>query len=85
MPRMIWSPEALADVQRLYRFLAKKNPDAARRAASAIRDGMPILALHRSRDLLMRWHTMILNANLLPTGAQNGTMLIRAYHLGKTL
>ena len=44
MPRLIWSPEALADVQRLYRFLAEKNPDAARRAASAIRDGMRIVA-----------------------------------------
>lgn len=46
MPRLIWSPEALADVQRLYRFLAEKNPDAARRAASAIRDGMRIVADH---------------------------------------
>jgi plasmid stabilization system protein ParE len=46
VPRLIWSPEALADVQRLYRFLAKKNPDAARRAASAIRDGMQIIADH---------------------------------------
>nr|WP_216859537.1 type II toxin-antitoxin system RelE/ParE family toxin [Sulfitobacter aestuariivivens] len=43
---MIWSPEALEDVQRLYRFLAEKNPDAARRAASAIRDGMKIVADH---------------------------------------
>ena len=46
MPQLIWSPEALADVQRLYRFLAEKNPDAARRAASAIRDGMQIIADH---------------------------------------
>ncbi|WP_299031467.1 type II toxin-antitoxin system RelE/ParE family toxin [uncultured Sulfitobacter sp.] len=46
MPRLIWSPEALADVQRLYRFLVDKNPDAARRAASAIRDGMQIIADH---------------------------------------
>lgn len=46
MPRLIWSPEALADVQRLYRFLAEKNPDAARRAAAAIRDGMQIVADH---------------------------------------
>jgi len=46
VPRLIWSPEALADVQRLYRFLASKNPDAARRAASAIRDGMQIVADH---------------------------------------
>ena len=46
MPRLIWSPEALADVLRLYRFLAEKSPDAARRAASAIRDGMQIVADH---------------------------------------
>lgn len=46
MPRLIWPPEALADVQRLYRFLAKKSPDAARRAAGAIRDGMQIIADH---------------------------------------
>lgn len=46
MPRLIWSPEALADVQRLYRFLADKSPEAARRAAGAIRDGMQIVADH---------------------------------------
>jgi len=46
LPRLIWSPEALSDVQRLYRFLAEKNPDAARRAANAIRAGMQIIADH---------------------------------------
>ena len=46
MPSLIWSPEALADVQRLYRFLAEKNTDAARRAAQTIRDGMQIIADH---------------------------------------
>lgn len=46
MSQLIWSPEALADIQRLYRFLAEKNPDAARRAASAIRDGMQTIADH---------------------------------------
>jgi plasmid stabilization system protein ParE len=34
----------LADVQRLYRFLAPKDTDAAKRAAQAIRDGVSILA-----------------------------------------
>lgn len=37
MPRLIWSPAALLDVQRLYRFLAPKNLDAARRAVKLIR------------------------------------------------
>ena len=43
MPQLIWSPAALRDVERLYRFLADKNPDAARRAARSIREGMNIL------------------------------------------
>ena len=42
---MIWSPAALHDVQRLYRFLAEKNADAAKRAVKTIRDGMKIIAL----------------------------------------
>ena len=45
MPRLIWSPAALRDVQRLYRFLAEKNPEAASRAVKAIRDAMKIIAL----------------------------------------
>jgi plasmid stabilization system protein ParE len=44
VPRLIWTPEALSDVQRLYRFLAPKNGDAAQRAVQAIRAGVKILA-----------------------------------------
>ncbi|HSH48496.1 MAG TPA: type II toxin-antitoxin system RelE/ParE family toxin [Halomonas sp.] len=44
MPSLRWTPAALADVQRLYRFLAPENPDAARRAVQAIRTGVRILA-----------------------------------------
>ncbi|GAC1354410.1 MAG: type II toxin-antitoxin system RelE/ParE family toxin [Variovorax sp.] len=43
MPRLIWSPAALRDVQRLYRFLAEKNPEAAKRAVKAIRAGMKVI------------------------------------------
>lgn len=43
MPRLIWSPPALLDVQRLYRFLAGKNVDAARRAVQAMRQGVKVL------------------------------------------
>ncbi len=46
MPRLIWSPSALRDVQRLYRFLAGKDVSAATRAAAAIRGGVKILAAH---------------------------------------
>lgn len=48
MPRLIWTRPALADVQRLYRFLARKDADAARRAVKAIRAGVLILA-HQPR------------------------------------
>jgi len=44
MPRVIWAPSALLDVQRLYRFLATKNIEAAKQAAKAIRAGMRIIA-----------------------------------------
>lgn len=45
MPRLIWSPPALLDVQRLYRFLAGKNTEAAKRGVKAIREGVKIIAL----------------------------------------
>ena len=44
MPRLIWSPAALLDLQRLYRFLAERNMDAAKRAVQAIRQGMRVIA-----------------------------------------
>ena len=43
MSRLIWSPPALQDVQRAYRFLAPKNLDAAKRAVKAIRLGVRVL------------------------------------------
>ena len=45
MPRLIWSPSALRDTQRLYRFSADKNINAAKRAIRAIREGVRILEL----------------------------------------
>jgi plasmid stabilization system protein ParE len=43
MPRLIWSQPALLGVQRLYRFLATKNIDAAKRAIQAVRQGVAVL------------------------------------------
>jgi len=43
MSRLIWSPAALLDVQRLYRFLAAKNIEAAKRAVTAMRQGVRVL------------------------------------------
>jgi plasmid stabilization system protein ParE len=44
VPHLIWTPRALADVQRLYRFLSLKDTNAARQAVKAIRGGIKILA-----------------------------------------
>ena len=44
MPRLIWSPFALRDVQRIYRFLDERNADAARRAVKAIQDGVRVIS-----------------------------------------
>ncbi len=43
MPQVIFSPAAIRDLQRLRDFLRPKNPDAARRAGEAIRQGVRIL------------------------------------------
>ena len=36
MPKVVWLPEALQDVARLYEFLAEKSPEAACKAADRI-------------------------------------------------
>jgi plasmid stabilization system protein ParE len=46
MARVIWTRAALHDVARLHRFLAPKNPDAARRAVRTIRQSVKALATH---------------------------------------
>ncbi|MFA7398991.1 MAG: type II toxin-antitoxin system RelE/ParE family toxin [Sideroxydans sp.] len=46
MSRVIWAPQALADVHRVYRFLESKNPLAAKEAVKAIRQSVTILVQH---------------------------------------
>ena len=46
MPRLIWTPEALRDIQGCYRFLAPKNQAAASKAVRSIREGMRVVAEH---------------------------------------
>lgn len=46
MPQLIFAPQAIRDLQPLRDFLHSKNPDAARRAAVAIRQGLRLLAEH---------------------------------------
>ena len=46
MPPLIWTEAALANVRRLYRFLAETNLAAAKRAVKVIRDGVGVLAAH---------------------------------------
>lgn len=44
MPRLIWTPDALADVQRLHRWLLPRDAETASRAVAAIRAGVRVLA-----------------------------------------
>lgn len=46
MPRLIWTPQALRDVERLHEFLVGKDRGAAMRAVRAIRQGVQVLARH---------------------------------------
>jgi plasmid stabilization system protein ParE len=43
LARLIWTRRALRDIARLHRFLAPKDPNAARRAIRAIRQGVKVL------------------------------------------
>jgi len=45
MPQLIWSPQALLDVHRLYRLLVLKHQDSVKRAVTAIRQGVKVLSL----------------------------------------
>ena len=44
--QVIYSRNGLANLDRLYRFLAEKNPDAATRAIRTIRDKIKFLSRH---------------------------------------
>ena len=44
MPSLSWTPQALSDIQRLYRFLALRDLNAARNAIKEIRNSIKILA-----------------------------------------
>ena len=44
MRQVTFAPAAIRDLQRIRDFLRPKNPDAARRAGEAIRQGVRILA-----------------------------------------
>jgi plasmid stabilization system protein ParE len=36
MPTVVWTPAAVADVERQYRYLEPRDPDAAKRAIQAV-------------------------------------------------
>ncbi|ARC36885.1 type II toxin-antitoxin system RelE/ParE family toxin [Paracoccus yeei] len=46
MPRVIFAPAAVRELQRLRDFLRTRSLDAARRAGEAIRQGVAILGTH---------------------------------------
>lgn len=46
MPRVVFAPAAIRDLQRLHDFLLSKNADAANRAGEAIRQGVKVLGAY---------------------------------------
>lgn len=66
MRKLVWLNSAVDDIARLREFLTKENPDAAKRAAVAIKNavqrlietpsiGKPVKELSDYRDLLIRF------------------------------
>lgn len=46
MAQVVYSPNAVGNLERLFRFLAENNPDSAVRTLRAIRDRLQILQRH---------------------------------------
>lgn len=46
MARVVYSANAIANLARAFEVLAKRNPDAAVRAVTAIREAVEVLARH---------------------------------------
>ena len=46
MAEIVYSRNALANIERVFEYLAEKDPRAALAAASAIRDAVDVLARH---------------------------------------
>ena len=44
MPRLSWSPSAILDVQRCYKFLKQNNAEAAKKAVLAIQSQVRMIA-----------------------------------------
>jgi toxin ParE1/3/4 len=66
MRELVWLDSAVNDIARLRQFIIKENPEAAKRAAEAIKDaaarlielptvGKPVKDLPQYRDLLARF------------------------------
>lgn len=77
MPRLIWTPTALADVQRLFRFLAKSNPHAARRAVKAIRASVKALEEQPRAGRFVQDMDPEFREWLIPFGASGYVVLYR--------
>jgi plasmid stabilization system protein ParE len=83
MPKLIWSRPALLDIQRLYRFLADVNPDAATRAVQSIRDGVKRLKQFPFSGRLIEGKDNYYRDWLIPFGA-NG-YVVRYWSDGKSV
>ena len=46
MAEIVYSPNAIANIERAFEYLAEKDPRSALAAASAIRTGVEVLARH---------------------------------------
>lgn len=87
MPALIWHPDALDDIARLYDFLAPVSPSAARRVALVIREAADKIAdnpgIGTPRAEFKEWpakfgrSAYILRYFVVPTGA---ILITRVWH-----
>jgi plasmid stabilization system protein ParE len=77
MPAVNWSPRALADVQRLWRFIKDRNPQAASQAVRTIRAAAAMLSRHPEIGRTMDGMDDRFREWLIPFGSSGYAMIYR--------
>jgi plasmid stabilization system protein ParE len=80
MPRLklVGSEAALADLRRLYEFLAVRNKDAAKRAIQTVRLGVKMLARHPQAGRIFDPSNTYVGEIVVPFGQSAYVVLYRA-------
>ncbi len=83
MPSLRWTGTAQADLDKVYSFLAVRNPQAARRVLRTIREGVRILRTYPEVGHALRGPMSAYREWVVQFG--RGSYVVRYFYDGKTV